>query len=273
MCGPMLTRLATSGCILVALLVTAVGSGTAVAAGSEGAPALRIEPRVLERTLLSKPYQTSVITGTCPEGSEVVVKVISPTRDFKLNKAGKSLGLLWVPSGHAEVTEIPVMYDVLSSVKVSSILSPAEQERTGLCPDFRDVYRQAKIRFEKNPPPDQITVLHKEYVAGLIRIFIEGGLYQYREKAVQVDSRTFRARLVYPAAAPLGEYKIFCYLVEDGRARLLCQDTLLVKSSRVIDWLSRYAHASPAIYGIFSALVAVVVGLLVGVVLGRGTGH
>jgi hypothetical protein len=46
-----------------------------------------------------------------------------------------------------------------------------------------------------------------------------------------------------------------------------------MKSSKLIEWLAYYAHASPAIYGIFSALVAVVVGLLVGVVLGRGTGR
>ena len=163
-------RLATAG-ILVALLVTAAASGMAVAAGSAAGPVVKIEPRVLERSLFSKPYQTSVITGSCPEGSEVVIKVISPTRDFKLNKAGKSLGFVWVPSGHAEVTEIPVMYAVLSSAKISSILSPAEQERAGLCPDFRDVYQQAKIKFEKDPPRGEIARLHREYVSGLVKMF------------------------------------------------------------------------------------------------------
>jgi hypothetical protein len=266
-------RLAIFVSILAALLVTAAGSAMAAAADSGGAPVLKVEPRFLERSLFARPYQTAVISGTCPEGSEIVVKVISPTRDFKLNKAGKSLGLVWVPSGHAEVTEIPVMYAVLSSAVISGILSPAEQERAGLCPDFRDVYQQAKIRFEKDPPPGQRAALHKEYVSGLVKIFKEGGLYQYREGAVKMDSRTFKVRLVYPANAPLGEYTIFCYLVQNGKARLFCRDTLLIKSSRVIDWLSYYAHAKPAIYGIFSAVVAVAVGLLVGIVLGRGTGH
>ena len=190
------------------------------AAGPGGAPVLKIEPRVLEGPSsrgLTKPWSSR---GPVREKCEVVVKVVSPTRDFKLNKAGKSLGFVWVPSGHAEVTEIPVMYAVLSSAEISGILSPAEQERAGLYPDFREVYQQAKIRFEKDPPPASEPALHKEYVAGLIKIFIEGGLYQYQEGAVKMDSRTFTARLVYPANAPLGDYKIFCYVIEGGRARL-----------------------------------------------------
>jgi hypothetical protein len=258
--------------ILSLVLATAV-SGTAAFAGSPGGLAWKIEPKVLERSLFSKPYQTSVITGTCPANAEVVIKVVSPTRSFKLNRAGKGLGFVWVPSGHAEVEEIPAMYAILSSAKMTNVLSPAEQEKAGLCSDFRDVFRQARVRFKKDPPDGQGAKLRQEYLSGLVRRFKEGGLYQYAEGAVKIESCTFRAQLAYPASAPVGEYKIFCYLVEGGAAHLVFEDRLLVKSSPVIDWLSYYAHASPAVYGIFSALVAVMVGLFVGVVLGRGAGH
>ena len=183
-------RLATVASILAALLVTAAGSAMAVAAESDGAPVVKIEPRVLERSLFSRPYQTVVITGTCPEKCEVVVKVISPTRDFKLNKAGKSLGFVWVPSGHAEVTEIPVMYAVLSSAKISSILSPAEQERAGLCPDFRDVYQQAKIRFEKDPPRDE-----RASTSQRIRSRIDQNIH--RRRALSVPGRGRKDGLPY----------------------------------------------------------------------------
>jgi hypothetical protein len=264
-------RLATAG-ILAVFLATAA-AGNAAAAEPAGAQVLKIEPPVLKRSVFAKPYQIAVITGSCPEGSEVVVKIVSPTRDFKLNKAAKSLGFVWVPSGHAEVADIPVMYAVLSSAKISSILPVAEQEKAGLCPDFRDVYQQARVKFQKDPPRQEIAGLRREYIAGLVRRFREGGLYQYEEGAVKIESCAFRIRVVYPSSAPLGKYRILCYLVDNGRARLVCEDTLLVKSSPVLDWLSYHAYASPGAYGIFSALVAVAVGLFVGVILGRGAGH
>jgi hypothetical protein len=258
---------------VLSVVLAAAVSGPAAFAESPGAPVLTIAPKVLERSLFAKPYQVSVITGNCPEKAEVVIKVVSPTRNFKLNRAGKGLGFVWVPSGHAEVAEVPAMYAILSSARISSMLSPAEQEKAGLCSDFRDVFQQARIRFQKDPPGDEGVKLRHEYVYGLIRMFREGGLYQYAEGAVKIDSGTFRAQLTYPASAPIGEYKIFCYLVKSGTAHLVVEDKLLVKSSPVVDWLSYYAHASPAVYGVFSALVAVMVGLLVGVVLGRGAGR
>jgi hypothetical protein len=213
------------------------------------------------------------MTGTCPANAEVVIKVVSPTRTFKLNRSAKSLGFVWVPSGHAEVVGVPVMYAVLSSARMSDIVSPAEQEKIGLCSDFRDVYQQTNVIFQKDPPGNESVRLRREYVAGLIRMFREGGLYQYREGAVKIEAGAFRVELGYPASAPLGEYKIFFYLVENGVLRLVCDDRIRVKSSPIIDWLSYHAHNSPAMYGIFSALVAVAVGLFVGVVLGRGAGH
>jgi hypothetical protein len=90
---------------------------------------------------------------------------------------------------------------------------------------------------------------------------------------VTIEDNRFTAKLVNPAAAPLGEYAIFCYAVRDGKAILLCQDKFLVSSSGLADWLATKARTNPAVYGVFAALMAVAVGLLVGVVFGRGAGH
>jgi hypothetical protein len=175
--------------------------------------------------------------------------------------------------GHAEVKDIPVMYAVLSSAKISNILSPAEQEAAGLTADFKEVYDECKCHFEKNPPPNEMAGLREEYISGLIKIFKEGGLYQNREGAIQVNGCQFRTQFVHPAGAPLGEYKVFCYAVQDGKARLIFQDKFLVKSGALAQWLAYHAQTSPAIYGSLAALIAVAAGLLVGVVFRKSGGH
>ncbi len=264
-------RLAAAG-ILAACLITAA-PGIKAFAEPAGAPVLNIAPKLLERSLFSKPYQTLVISGTCPAKTEVVIKVVSPARSFRLNRAGKGLGFVWLPSGHAEVAQVPVMYAILSSAKISGAISPAEQERAGVCPDFRHIFQQASVRFQKEMPGDESAKLRREYVSGLVSILRKDGMYKYEEGAVKIDAGSFRAQLAYPASAPLGEYRVFLYLVNNGALHLVCEDKLRVKSGRIIEWLSYHAQASPAMYGTFSALVAVLVGLFVGVVLGRGAGH
>ncbi len=240
---------------------------------ASAAECLQMDPPALERTLFSKPTHTMTITGPCPEGCQIVLKIVSPVRDFRLNKSGKGLGLVWLPVGHAEIKEIPVMYQVLSSANISSILSPAEQEAAGLTSDFKEVYEQCKIRFEKDLPHNEIAGLRQEYVSGLIKIFKDGGLYQRHEEAVQINGSQFSVQSVYPAGAPLGEYKIFCYAVQDGKARLIFQDKFLIKSGALAQWLAYHAQTSPVIYGSLAAVIAVAAGLLVGVIFRKSGGH
>jgi hypothetical protein len=256
---------------LAVLLFVAGNMGDASA--TSGSVALHAEPPVLERTLFSKPSHTLTITGSCPQGSDIVLKIVSPNRNYRLNKAGKGLGFVWLPVGHAEIRDIPGMYAILSSAKISNILSPTGQEEAGLTPGFEEVYKRCEVRFEKDPPPGAVAGLRREYISGLIRIFKEGGLYQNLEGAVSIEGHQFTASLVHPAGAPLGEYAIFCYAVRDGKASLLCQNKFLVTSSGLADWLATKARTDPAVYGVFAALMAVAVGLLVGVVFGRGAGH
>ena len=262
-------HLAAFAILAASLLVAGSARGAAVAP----AECLQMDPPVLERTLFSKPAHTMIISGPCPEGCHIILKIVSPPRDFKLNKSGKGLGFVWLPVGHAEIKEIPVMYQVLSSAKISDILSPDEQDLAGLTSDFKEAYQQCKISFERDPPHNEIAHLRQEYISGLIKIFKEGGLYQTREEAVQVNDCRFKARLVHPAEAPLGEYKVFCYAVQDGKARLIFQDKFLVKPGGLAQWLADRAQTNPAIYGGLAAVIAVVAGLLVGVVFRRSGGH
>ncbi len=255
------------------LIASLLAAGGAWAAAGAPAECLQMEPPALERTLFSKPTHTMIISGPRPEGCQIVLKVVSPTRDFKLNKSGKGLGFVWVPVGHAEVRDIPVMYQVLSSAPISDILSPEEQDLAGLTADFKEVYQQSKISFEKDVPHNEMAQLRQEYISGLIKIFKEGGLYRRQEGAVQVNGYQFKAQLVQPTEAPLGEYKVFCYAVQDGKARLIFQDKFFVKPGVLADWLATHAQTSPVIYGCLAAVIAVAAGLLVGVVFRKSGAH
>jgi Putative transmembrane protein (Alph_Pro_TM) len=234
---------------------------------------LTCQPPALERTLFSKRFHTITFTGPAPEGSQIILKIVSPDREFKLNKSGKGLGFVWLPVGHAQVTNIPGMYALLSSNKNSEIPSNEGTEAIGLTRNFKEIYQRAKVHHQENPKPDEGTELDQEYISGLIKILEGRQLYQQKEGAVEINGGQFKARLIHPADAPLGEYRIFCYALKDGQAQLLAEDRFIVKSTGLAEWLSHQARMNAAVYGILAALIAVGVGLFVGVIFKRGGGH
>ena len=234
---------------------------------------LRFEPAGLERTLFSNRFQTLTISGSAPEGAQVVVKIVSPPKAFNLNKSGKGLGFIWLPISHAEIKKLPGMYALLSSGKLSGMLSPEQQKTNGLSPDYQEIYQKAEIHFKSPPKEEEAASLKKEYIAGLIKILEQGGLYQVQEEAVQLSGVQFTARIKHPADAPLGEYQVFCYAVKEGKTDLLAQDKFQVKQIGLAEWLTHQAGSNAVIYGILAALIAVAAGLLVGMVFKKGGGH
>ena len=83
----------------------------------------------------------------------------------------------------------------------------------------------------------------------------------------------FKAQLLQPVDGPLGEYRVFCYAIKDGKVQLLTEDGFSVKSSGLGDWLYRQAVTNAVVYGILAALMAIGAGLLVGVIFKKGGGH
>jgi hypothetical protein len=244
---------------------------------SLGSPAwgegVTCHPDSLERTLFSKKTHTITFTGPAPEGCQIILKVISPAREFKLNRSGKGLGLIWLPVGHAQVKNVPGMYALLSSCRISDIPSSGDKNTTGPATDFQEIYLQAEIHHQKEPEPQEALRLNREYIAGLIQILKKKELYQQKEGAVEVSGGQYRAQLIHPADAPAGEYRVFCYALKDGQARLIAENHFTVKSTGLVAWLSQQAQRNAAVYGILAALFAVGVGLFVGVLFKKGGRH
>jgi hypothetical protein len=234
---------------------------------------LKCQPPSLERTLFSEKSHPMTISGEVPGGAEVILKIVSPNREFKLNKSGKGLGFVWLPIGHAEVRNIPGVYFILSSARIKEILTEEEQRAAGLTCDFQEVYQQAQIVHKEGPGKEEAPGLNREYLSGLIRILKEAGLYKCREGAVKISGGQFEARLIYPADAPLGEYRVFCYAVKDGKAQIFGEGSFWVRSTGLAEWLSRQAYKNALVYGFLAAFIAVGVGLFVGVIFKRGGGH
>ncbi|MGE5253460.1 MAG: TIGR02186 family protein, partial [Planctomycetaceae bacterium] len=224
-------------------------------------------------TLFSEKFHVVTITGPAPAGADIILKVVSPNREFKLNRSGKGLGFVWLPVSHAEVRNLPGMCILLSSARVKDILTEEEQKAAGLTYDFQEIYRQAEFRHKEGLQTEEAASLNREYLSGLIRILKEAGLYRVQEGAVKITRGRFEARLIHPSEAPLGEYRILGYAVKDGKARLFSEQSLLVRSTGLAEWLSRQARENAWIYGILAALIAVGVGLFVGIIFKGGGRH
>ncbi|MBI5605548.1 MAG: TIGR02186 family protein [Deltaproteobacteria bacterium] len=234
---------------------------------------LTFQPAGLERTLFSKRFHDLTISGSAPEGAQIILKIISPTKDFNLNKSGKGLGFVWLPISHAEVKKLSGMYALLSSGKISGLLPPDQQKALGLSPDYQEIYKQAEIHYKTPPKADEAAGLKKEYMAGLIKILEEGGLYQVKEDAVRLSGNQFTAQVKHAADAPLGEYRVYCYAVKEGKAELLAQEKFQVKQTGLAEWLTRQAASNAVVYGIMAALIAIGAGILVGLIFKKGGGH
>ena len=237
------------------------------------ARSLQFQPSRLERTLFSEKFHTLTITGQVPEGAGIILKIVSPRREFKLNKLGKGLGFVWLPTRHAEVSNVPGMWALLSSAKLSELLGKEEQKAAGLTSDFQEIYPEAQVAHKGNPKREEEGNLKREYISGLIQILKKANLYQWREGSVKINGDQFEARLIHPATAPLGEYRVFCYAVKGGKARLLDEQTFQVQAAGLAQWLSLLSRIHPAAYGILAALMAVGAGIFVGTLFKRGSGH
>jgi hypothetical protein len=207
-----------------------------------------------------------------PAGYEAVVRLMTHPERLELKKLGKKAGLLWMGAGTVTFENIPVVYHVLSSAPLA-----------GLGP--QTLRAQWMLGYESLIPEHAPGADLRGELVGLKE---HGGLYALREGALarrQNPAPAFplaagatqnsgtrveppqrlRGTFHLPASAPAGDYSVDLIGFKDQRAVHLASATLHIEHAGAVKIMRHLAIDHGLTYGGAASLIAIVVGLLTGV--------
>lgn len=96
---------------------------------------------------------------------------------------------------------------------------------------------------------------------GLIDLRRRAGLYREDANGVLVtENILYRARLVIPAAAPVGRYEVLVHLIRDGAVVATATRPLVVRQTGFEARISRYARDNSLPYGLAAVALALAAG-------------
>lgn len=200
-----------------------------------------------------------LVFGAIRKGGDVIVKVVSPDQDVALSRKAK-VGPVWLDSGNMNVSNAPGLLYLLSTRPLDQILNPAEQQAHKL--RLEDALDQAQA-----PAP---TAGMEDWRTAFLRLKTHKGYYLQDGAAVKLDrGRVFSTSINLPAQLPIGTYQLQIYQVRDGKVVSEETRALDVRQVRVERWVSNIAHGYSWAFGIGFTLMAMIIGLVLGIILRR----
>ena len=199
-----------------------------------------------------------LIFGAVSRPGDVIVKVVSPKQTVDLAHKEK-FGPFWLTAGKVRVGNTPGLYYVLSNKPIAQLLNRDQRQRYGL--DLTDALRDAKVT--GNPPA--------EWQGAFIRLKQNQENFLQDGQAVKlVRNQLFSTSMHLPAKLPLGKYRLEIYRVRNGRVRGHQQRTFEVREVKLERWVSDAAYTHPWSFGILFTLMALTIGLALGIALRKG---
>lgn len=200
-----------------------------------------------------------LIFGAVSRPGDVIIKVLSPSQDVAISRKIK-VGPVWLDSGHILVRGTPGLMYLLSSRPVSELLSKAQADRYGLRLD--DALADARVEGSDEGMED--------WRQAFLRLKLEKGYYVQADHAVKLENnRLFVTNLDLPAKLPLGTYQLEIYLLRDGKVVSHQSRPLEVRQVRLERWVSDIAHRHAWTFGVAFTVLALLLGLGLGIVLRR----
>lgn len=250
-------RAPLAGLVLLLLL----GLATSASAGK-----LLVEPHSVNINSFFSGIQMTV-TGDLPPGSQAVLTVRGKRIEEELMRKFQHWDL-WMNGGDVDIYDAPLLYMAFSSEP--DLLSPA----AGWVPwGYASLERNA--RFVGRVKPVEDVGIFKEFV----RLKERDKLYREEPGGLRITHASperwqAQARFWLPSRLKHGVYHVSLWIIKDGKLVGKRTATFKVKMVGVPALLHAMARKHDVLYGFLAVLLAMVVGMLTGLVFHRkGGGH
>jgi len=210
---------------------------------------------------------TLQINGEVPAGSDIVLRFVGKPREEHMRQKGKVFGLVWMNRTALTFKNVPTVCLVQAS-------RPFDQLGAAAGTFTLDRLRQA-VKVEEASACDG----DLDVPAELLRLKQQEGLCRESVGGVRFGPETggvqpFEADLKVPPALSPGNYTAEVVALKDGR--IVGQAAVPVTAQLVglPAWLNNMAFKHGTLYGILAVVVAILGGLLIGLVFqGKGGAH
>jgi uncharacterized protein (TIGR02186 family) len=252
--------------VLVCLLCAAASLGAETASG-DSLFAVTLTPDTIEVGMFYSGTEVSV-SAEIPDCGAAVLVLEAGSEEIRLNRKGRVAGI-WLNVAQVTARNVPKVYILASSGRLEDICSPEMQRELRLGPD----YLRREIEFSCEKP------LTGSEFDEFLKLKTGNGTYDMDVgidlKPAESGMMKLSADLMIAPTIPPGTYNVMVYCFSGGNPVYRGSSELTVERIGLARLMVKLAHDHPAIYGILAVAVAMLVGIVMGVVFDSlpGSGH
>jgi len=207
------------------------------------------------------------VTGQVPEGSQVVARFTGKPdpAGVTMKQKGRAMGLLWMNMNTLHFSNMPPVSLVASSAPLSGLGEAGE--KLGLAGLTESIAIEPASADRKMLLPELLKLKKSE------------GLYREDEGAVKLETpkdgrQAFSATIRVPSRLFPGEYSVEVFAIKNGEIAGQGVAPITARLVGVPAFMANLAFNHGLWYGIFASVIAIIAGLLVGIIFrGKGGAH
>lgn len=206
-------------------------------------------------------------SGYIPEGSEAVLRFTGKPSELQMKEKGKAMGLLWMNLNSIVFRNVPEVFLVSSSGAFSgSAENSGTMNKIGLS-SLKD---SIGVEAEKT---DKVLAISE-----LLKLKQQEGLYRETSgnisyTAAKGGQKPFYAEIQVPSRLVPGEYTLELSAVRDGQIISSASQPVSASFSGFPRLMSSIAFGNPLLYGILATVIAILSGLVIGMVFQSKGAH